>query len=159
MGETQENFKQKLRSMRNLCCVVCSEWWYTDGECSDPALYVCVLRCTRYTRTVVSFFLLCKQALKPYPQNDLFQGHSGCTAVLVTCVTHVCLPTPHGLVLKCYFFGGGGGNRGERKTKRGNISFSKTKKQRDLNSLPESYETYLRSQCATVPVLDDAAHF
>ena len=59
-----------------------------------------------------------------------------------------------------FFRGGGGGKRGERKTKRGNISFSKTKKkQRDLNSLLESYETYLRSQCATVPVLHDAAHF
>ena len=40
MGELQVNFQQKLRSMRNLCCVVCSERWYTDGECSDPALYV-----------------------------------------------------------------------------------------------------------------------
>ena len=36
----QENFQDKLRSMRNLCCVVCSERWYTDGKCLDPALYV-----------------------------------------------------------------------------------------------------------------------
>ena len=40
MGKMQENFQQKLRSMRNLCCVVCSERWYMDGECSDPTLYV-----------------------------------------------------------------------------------------------------------------------
>ena len=40
MGEMQENFQQKLRSMRNLCCVVCLERWYTDEEWSDPALCV-----------------------------------------------------------------------------------------------------------------------
>ena len=40
MGEMQENFQHKLRSMRNLCCVVCSERWYTDGKCLDPVLYV-----------------------------------------------------------------------------------------------------------------------
>ena len=42
MGLVQENFQHKLLSVRNLCCVVCSEWWYTHGECLDPALYVCV---------------------------------------------------------------------------------------------------------------------
>ena len=36
MGEMQKNFQQKLRSMRNLCCVVYSERWYKDAECSDP---------------------------------------------------------------------------------------------------------------------------
>ena len=40
MEEMQESFQHKLRSMRNLCCVVCSERWCTDGECLDPALYV-----------------------------------------------------------------------------------------------------------------------
>ena len=40
MGEIQKSFQHKLRSMRNLCCVVCSERWYTDGECLDPALCV-----------------------------------------------------------------------------------------------------------------------
>ena len=40
MGGMQENFQHKLRSMRNLCCVVCSKRWYTNGECLDPALYV-----------------------------------------------------------------------------------------------------------------------
>ena len=36
----QENFQHKLRSMRNLCCVVCSERWYTTQQCLDLALYV-----------------------------------------------------------------------------------------------------------------------
>ena len=36
----QENFQHKLRSKRNLCCVVCSERWYTAQQCLDPALYV-----------------------------------------------------------------------------------------------------------------------
>ena len=40
IGEMQEKFQQKLRFMRNLCGIVCSERWYTDGEYSDPALHV-----------------------------------------------------------------------------------------------------------------------
>ena len=40
MGEIQEIFQHKLRSMRNICYVVCSERWYTDGQCLDPALDV-----------------------------------------------------------------------------------------------------------------------
>ena len=39
MLEMQDNFQHKVRSMRNLCCVVCSERCYTDGKCLDPALY------------------------------------------------------------------------------------------------------------------------
>ena len=42
MGEMQENFQHQLRSMRNICCVVCSERWDTDGEGLNPALYVIV---------------------------------------------------------------------------------------------------------------------
>ena len=42
MGEMQKNFQHKLRSMRYLCCVVCSERWYTTQQCLDPALYVWV---------------------------------------------------------------------------------------------------------------------
>ena len=42
MGEMQENFQHKLRSMRNLFCVVCLERWYTTQQCLDPALYVSV---------------------------------------------------------------------------------------------------------------------
>ena len=40
MGEMQENFQHQLRSMRNICCVVYSERWDTDGEGLNPALYV-----------------------------------------------------------------------------------------------------------------------
>ena len=51
----------------------------------------------------------------------------------------------------------------EKEKKRGNIPFKKTKQkmQRDLTSLLEGYKTKtnILSNCATVPVLHDAAHF
>ena len=41
MGEMPQNFQHKLRSARNLGCIVRSERWYTDGNSLDPAfLYV-----------------------------------------------------------------------------------------------------------------------
>ena len=72
------------------------------------------------------FFSFVQTGIRTVPQNRLYQGHSGCTAVPVACVTGVCPPTPHSRVLKCRCFGGGG--RGEIKTKKGEHSFSKTKK-------------------------------
>ena len=58
MVEMQENFQQKLRSMRNLCCVVWLGRWYTDGECSDPALYVnFAMHAVRTSKC--NFFLFC----------------------------------------------------------------------------------------------------
>ena len=68
MGEMQENFQQKLRSMWNLCCVVCSEPWYTDRECSDSALRVSFAMHAVRTSKCKFFLLLCKQTLEPYPK-------------------------------------------------------------------------------------------
>ena len=122
MGEMQEIFQQKLRSMRNLCCVVCSERWYTNGKWSDPTLCVYVLRCTRYARASASFFLLCKQALEPYPKTTCTRPTAGVQQYFVTCVTCVCPPTPHGRVLKCCFGRGGTGEN-----KKGEYFFFKNK--------------------------------
>ena len=106
------------------------------------------------------FFAFVQTGIRTLPQNHLYQGHSGCTAILVACVACVCPPTPHGRVLKCWSFEGRGGNRGGN-NKKGEHSLYKNKRnaQGDFNSLLEGYITYLLSHCATVPVPHDAAHF
>ena len=81
MAEMQENFQHKLRSMRNLCCVVCSERWYTDGECLDPALYV---------RVNIPFSKTTKK--KQGDLNSLLEDYK--TFLLGHCVT---VPVPHDL--------------------------------------------------------------
>ena len=51
------------------------------------------------------FFSFVQTRIITVPQNHLYQGHSGCTAVLVTRVACVCPLTPHGRVMKCWSFG------------------------------------------------------
>ena len=98
------------------------------------------------THVQVQVFSFVQTCIRTVPQNHMYQGHSECTAVLVTCVTCVCPPTPHGRVLKCWCWGGGGGGgqRGKKKKKGETFLFQKQKQktQRDVNSILEGYKTY-----------------
>ena len=75
-------------------------------------------------------FLFVQTGIRTVPQNHLYQAHSGCTGIFVTCVTCVCPPTPHGRVLKCRCFGRGGNNG--NKNKKGEYFLKENKKRRGI---------------------------
>ena len=79
----------------------------------------------RGTHVQVQVCPFVQTGIRTVPQNHLYQAHSGCTAIFVTCVTCVCPPTPHGRVLKCWCFWKRG-NRG-KKNKKGEYFFFKNK--------------------------------
>ena len=83
-------------------------------------------------------FPFLQTGIRTVPQKPPVPGPQGCTAKCDVC--NMCVPTYSSRSgLKCWCFGRG--ETWERKTKRENISFSKTKQktQRDLNSLLEGY--------------------
>ena len=99
MGKMQENFQRKSRSTCNLCCLVLGVVVHRCGVLEPRTLRVsfamhavCTCKCT--------FFAVVQIGIRTVSQNHLYQSHSRCTGVLVTCVPCVCTPTPHGRVLK-----------------------------------------------------------